>query len=457
MKNTVSILLVVLLVCPVLAAAGQHFTFTLPEAVAYGLKSSPSLKGASYQVKGAEMGVKSARGKFFPLLSSGYSYTDLSSRKADGPVDQDYLDQKIDSFNVGVTQVLYAGSRILNEYRRAEAEKEMMAARRRMTQIRLIYNIETAFFKLMKAREDVAAAEDTVTRLESGVKAAQASFEAEMSPWVEVLQARVELVAARRELNRAQNMVQKEKFRLLSLMNRPGAAEEVTFRGGLDYYPSDYSPDMETLWRIAVDTRPDLMALEKQKIMARREAQIAASRYLPTIQLKGGYYDYERDYDALGETTNLMGQTTTYDRDQENEYWQAAVSVQWNLFDGGSAWYGRQQNLNEVKQLEQDIIAQENTLKSQIKQAVLALEEATESIATASEMRRVAGEYYRREEERLAKSLSTTPAVLDALARLTRSEAEYNNALFDYQQAMADIKYLLGKEDLTDLVASRRK
>jgi outer membrane protein TolC len=53
-------------------------------------------------------------------------------------------------------------------------------------------------------------------------------------------------------------------------------------------------------------------------------------------------------------------------------------------------------------------------------------------------------EYYQSEKMRLERGISSTPAVLDAQARFTQLEADYNNARFDYQLAMANLNFLMG-------------
>jgi outer membrane protein len=436
MKTIGWIMAVLVVLLPFRTSAGT--VYTLQDAIDYGLLHSPRVREAQYQTSGAENERKAVRGGFFPRLSTGYSRNILTSQSSRGPTDQDYLDQVNDVFQVNLSQVLYNGARILKDYERTRAQKEMYEAREAMARISLIYEIEAAFFRLMKAKADVAAARDTVLRLESGMDAVAAFFASQMVPRVQVLEIKSELLTARSDLSIAQNRVIKEKARLLSVMNLH-PAEPVTFDGELDHYPPGYRIPFEALWQAALDARPDLLALEKQKIMAARQADMEMSRYHPRVSLDLGYFDTDRDYDAPG-----TGITGTFDRDQRNRYWQARVSVQWELFDGGAAWFSRHQHLDRIKALEQQILNTENAIRAELEQAVLSITEATRRIAAMAEAVETGKEYYQSEKMRLDKGISSTPAVLDAQARLTRLEANYNNARFDYQLAMANLNFLMG-------------
>ena len=436
MKNILAMFFVCWILLP--AAAGAEQEFTLPQAVRYGLENSSSLKAAEYRTKMADMDIKSARGDFFPQLSTGYTRSRIFSDSSEGQADTDYLDQTQDTINVGLKQILYAGSRLYNTYTAAQAEKEMYQARQEEVKSELVRNIEASFFALMKAKQDVKAAEDTVKRLESSLGQAKAYSDKQIVPYVQVLEARVELESARQELITARNQVEKEKAGLMSVMNIDFATE-VKFHGGLEYYPSDYSIQYSSAWKVASENRSDLKAMEKQRQMAEKEAEKQAGYYLPTVSLSAGYYDDKRDYQDPGESFS-----GTYDRDQQNRYWQASVSLEWKLFDGGKSWYRRQKHLNDIKRISHDIINTENQVKSKLKQAVLAIEEARERIETAENSVEAAEEYYAREKVRFEKQVSTTPALLDAQARLTRTHSEYSKAVFDFQQAVSSLKYVMG-------------
>ena len=405
--------------------------FTLHECLDYGLKNNPALKAAEFSVDSATQNKKSVRADFLPSISSSYSVSSITSEKSEGSSETDYIDQDAGNFSVRLSQVLYAGSRVYNAFSKAKAEEQMYLANKKLARLELVYNIEITFFQLMKAKQDVSAAIDTVKRLKEGVKSANAFLQKQLVPYVDVLQAKVDLADAEQQMSMAKNNVNRIRVALFSLMNMP-LSEETSFTGGTDYYSSKYRTTCEACWKKALENRPDLDSLKKQIVMYEKEAAISMGAYLPVIKLDIGYYDQDRDYDE------------GIERDQRNKYWSAGVYATWDLFDGGRAWFtGKKYNI-EIKRIKELIKDAENMITTGIRKALFSLSEAEQRIESTSDAVIAAKEYYKREDKRLKTGIGTIPALLDAQARLTRAQGNYTQALLDYQLARAELKLMMG-------------
>ncbi len=97
-----------------------------------------------------------------PSLNSSYSAGRINSISAKGQTTTDYLNQDIRAFNVKMTQILYAGSRVVNNYEKAQFLEQAARAEMEMAKLELAYNIETTFYKVMKAKQDVITATESV-------------------------------------------------------------------------------------------------------------------------------------------------------------------------------------------------------------------------------------------------------------------------------------------------------
>lgn len=421
--------------------ADASSTLDLKACIENGLKNNPNYKASQLMVESAEQEKLSARGQMLPSLSADYSYSQLKNDSATGLTDADYLDQDISGYSVRLSQVLYAGSRIYNTYTRADAQKDMYVAQEQFTRLELIYKIETAFFQLKKAEHDVAAGQDTVKRLNSSFKAAEAYFAREMVPYSQVLQAKVDLANAEQELSIIKNTVGKKREELFRLMNIE-ADKSTEFLGGLDVYTSGFTTNYDTCWSKASQNRADLKIYENQIVMAEKDAAIAAGKYLPVVRAEGGYFNQLRDYADPGIAYNQR-----YDRDQENNYWKAGVTATWQLFDGGSAWYERKKALVQIEKIREQIKDAENNIKSGIRTALFSLDEAEQRINATTVAVTAGKEYYESESKRFKAGVTTIPSLLDAQARLTRAESNYSQALLDYQIARAGINFLTAENN----------
>jgi outer membrane protein len=260
---------------------------TLDQCIEQGIENNTTLKAARFDVQGAGHDIKAARADFFPSLSSGYSNNEIIAViSSKGPTETDYLDQNIRQFNIRLSQILYSGERIVNTYHKAKVRKKVMEAETLMDLLELVYRIETTFYRLMKAKQDVIAGTDSVETLTESVKSAEAFFENQLVPYVNVLQARVDLADAAENLSIAQNNVNRERVALFSLMNQP-EDPDVEFSGELAPVTPEV-PEFNTVQAKALENRPDIESLTLQLDMAEKDADIAMGRYRPTVRLEAG-------------------------------------------------------------------------------------------------------------------------------------------------------------------------
>ena len=412
-------------------------TMTLEDCLKAGINNNPSLKASRFGVSSAGHDIKAARADFLPSVSSSYSVNSLASHSSKGPTESDYLDQDTRAFNIKLTQILYAGSRIVNTYEKARIMEQAVKAEMDLEKLELIFNIETTFYKLMKAREDVITATESVNRLAESVKAARAFFQKELVPYVDVLQARVDLADAKDQLGLAKNNVNRERVALFSLMNlslNPG----IQFSGGL-YQTLEEKPSFESSLKYALEKRPDIKSLMHQLEITVKEAEIAMGKYLPTINFVIGYYDQNTDYEALG--SSLTGD---YDRDQRNRYWSTGIYATWNIFDGGRSWYEKEKYNTEAEKIKALIKEARNMISTGIYRALYSMSEAHQRMASSADALIAAKEYYEMEEKRLMAGISTIPSLLDAQERLIRSQGNKTRAMLDYQLAAAELKFMKG-------------
>jgi len=417
------------------ASAGQ--TMTLAQCLQAGMKHNPSLNASRLSLDAAGQDTKASRADFMPSVSSSYSVTGLASIRSKGLTDADYLDQEIKTYNIKLTQILYAGSRIVDAHEKFKIMEQALKAELDLKKLELIYNIEVTFYKLMKAKQDVISATESVSRLAESVKSAEAFFRKELVPYVNVLQAQVDLADAEEQLGIAKNNVNRERVALFSLMDQP-LDPDVEFSGGLNPVLTD-PPVFETSLAYAFKNRPDIMSLLYQRSVAEKEADISMGKYLPVVRFDAGYSDQDRDYENEG-----VASTGLYDRDQRNRYWTAGVSATWEMFDGGRSWYEKEKHLTQAKRMDALIQDARNMISTGIRKALYSLSEARLRIKSAADAEIAANEYYTGEEMRLRAGISTIPSLLDAQGRLIRAQGNKNRAMLDYQVAASELKLFSG-------------
>jgi outer membrane protein len=417
------------------ATAGQ--ALTLSQCLQTGLENNPALQSSRFKTETADRDVKVARADFFPSLSSSYSISRINNISSEGPTDSDYIDKDTRSGIVRLTQILYAGSRINNTHDKAKIIERAIEAEYQLARLELIYNIETTFYKVMKAKQDVISADEAVIRLRENVRAAEAFFQRELVPKVDVLKARVDLADADNELSIAKNNENRQRVALFALMNLPldpeteFAADEVLVVGE--------RPTFDTSFDTALKQRPDLVSLDLQRQAADKQSAISLGKYLPVVKIDAGYYDLDNDYAEMGTTF-----TGFFDRDQKNSYWQAGITVSWDLFDGGRSWYESEKYFLEKQRFGALLNEARNVIATGIRKALYSLVEAEQRISGAKDALNAAQENYNAEDNRLRAGVSTITALLDAQSRLVRAQSNEANAILDYRLAQSELRLMTG-------------
>jgi outer membrane protein TolC len=417
------------------AHAGQPLT--LEQCLQKGVEHNPSLQASRFKTDAAGRDVKSARADFLPALSSSFSANRIDSAYAKGPTETDYIDQEIHSANIKLTQILYAGSRIVNTHEKAQLVELATQAETQLVQLELAYNIETTFYKVMKAKQDVIVSSEAVERLRASVQAAEAFYRKELVPYVDVLKARVDLADADNQLSIAKNNENRQRVALFSLMNLPLDPE--TDFVGEDAVIIGERPPFDVCFDAAVEHRPDLKTLEYQRQAADKQAAVALGKYLPVVRVEAGYYDQDNDYLNLGNTGY-----STYDRDQTNQYWAVGLTVSWDLFDGGRSWYESEKNDLESLRFGALLKEANNTIATGIRKALYSMGEAEQRLTSSTGALTAAQENYTAEDNRLKAGVSTMTNLLDAQSRLVRAQVNRSNATLDYQLAKSELKLMTG-------------
>lgn len=422
-------------------------TYNLKECIDRGLRVSHKVQATEQRIQKAESKRKAARGRYFPDLSASSSFQDLNSITAKGPTETDYIGQQITTLSARLSQTLFAGFTIFNSVQKARFKRKLAEARKKQTEMEMIQKIQSYFLELLKAKEEIASLEQTIERLKVNYQSAKAYLNVQMAPYLEVLQAKSDLANAKQKLSQAQNKRLSKRTQLSILLNFP-PQKGVRYTGDLKQANLEFSKRLEKCMDYALNHRPRLNVAKKSLKTAKQEVDIAQGKFYPKIETNLSYYLYDDDYDEPGTSTNpFTGKKTTYDRDQKNTYWSASVKLQWKFNTGGREYYNYKSARSEVLRMDQRLKQTKNTVRTQVRIYYNSLKEAKSRIQSTQKALKTARESYHRARQRLENEMGTISEVLDSQARLRRAEANYNQALADYQLSLSKLYYAMGKRE----------
>ena len=412
----------------------------LKTCVKYGLERSPRIKAMEYEVKKAEQDLNAAKSDFFPSLGMSLYRERIDSISSKGPVDSDYEDQWIDVFDMRVSQILFAGMSVVNSYKKAKLYKKLVEFQEEQTKSRLILQIATTFFELMKAKQDVLSYTEAVKHLEMNVKYARALLDKRLITPTDVLNTEVDLANMKVRLSQAKNQVIVYRETLKTLIGID-QIKDVKFYTPLMPYLWEFSDSLDNCITRALKSRSEVKIAYKQLEMAKKDKSIIGAKFIPSISLNIDYYTRKRFYDEMG-----RGFYGPYDRDQTNRYWIGQINAYWNIGRGGRDIFEVKKAEYEIQRIKKQIQDIKDQISTEVRNYYVSLKEAKQRISVAKKALYAAKQNYKQTSKRFKLLVTNISAVLDAQARLTRAEADYNQSILDYNISLARLYYSMGED-----------
>jgi len=323
-------------------------------------------------------------------------------------------------YSTGATfsQMLFDFGQNLELIHSAQASAEALAADADTQHDAVVFNVEQAYFALLAAYRLRDVAEETVTQSQKHLDLAQGRHDVGLAPRFDVTNAQVQLAAA--ELNRltARNNVS---------LGRETLRNTLGLVGPLDFDIVDLleEPQVEVEDAEALDfayaNRPELKSLAAQERADVERIKAIEKDYLPKLTLN----------------SNITWSGASYPL---QESWSFGGLVNLSVFNGGlttAQVAEAKANLDNLRATE-DATRQNVTLE--VRQALLNLRQAAESIVVADKGLQQARENLSLAEGRYSTGVGTIIELTDAQASLATAEASRVQALVGYQTALATLE-----------------
>ncbi|WP_167590315.1 TolC family protein [Oceanidesulfovibrio indonesiensis] len=409
-------------------------TIAIGDAVRIALENNPAITSAIHRKRAATYGKYSRIGAMLPSVTGGYSYSYSEAPRAKGSPPSSANRNYTLFFNI--QQDLFVGFRNISNLVRAKFAEEQAKLNRYNEELSLLLDVQENFLNLLRAREDVRSAQDSVTRLESQLKVTRAFYDVGLSPRLDVLQAEVDLAEAEDTLLQAENNVAVQLARLNTLLPL-NLGDDVQYVGELKYEPFPLS--LETCLERAYRNRPDLLIFKKAVDIARQDSRVAASALYPQIQ-------GEFNWSQFGDTPALQG--SPYTDLNRYDQWSLEIGLTWELFDFGENLFTWRQARESEKEAQADVAGQYLEATYDVKSRRLQIDETAKRIAVAQKRVEQGKEGYRMAVARYQAQVGTNNDVLDAQSRLTSAESTLTEALVDYQIAVANLYVAIGAKNV---------
>jgi outer membrane protein len=433
-RHVISVFALALSAAPVLAAP---LTLTLPEAIATAVENNPTQVSQRLDVKKAEREQQAAHGAYWPQLDFGASATHYGFPTFVTPIRQigvfPPLDTTIYQYGVALSIPLYLGGRLDQGVIRADIGREIARERQRLGAQELVFNVASAYLKIVHLGSLVAAYDARIASLEAQERSVRLLNKVGRAPRLDILKVSTLLTRARYERLQVQNRREEAVTLLYNLMGVEVPATAPTL---IAYRArSAETPVVAGLEQDASQHRPELRIAEQEMASARAQERRARGERLPSVSVVGQYVE-------------RAGADTEFFND-----WNVGVQLTVPILDGGVRRAREEQAAIARVQAEEAARRTRLDVGKEVRDAVNADQEAEARLNVTESSIAESNEALAIERLKYEQGVGVITDLLNAESAVLSSQADRLQAQFDAIVARLSLLKVTGKLD-ADRVAT---
>ena len=147
---------------------------------------------------------------------------------------------------------------------------------------------------------------------------------------------------------------------------------------------------------------------------------------------------------ALSATYNFWADKFNFAKDNWQSYYAVNLVFTVPIFNGFSTWARVAQSKAAIKEIELSQKGLEDMVRFEVRQAILNLKEARESLLSQEKSVEQAQESLRIAELNFSEGLLTTLDVSSSQAALTQAKTYYSQAIYDYVLSLSQLDKAMG-------------
>ncbi len=416
----------------------EKITLTLEDSLRLALEQNPFHLAAEKKVASAQSQVRQAAAAFFPSLnaqgtknlSEKVMELEFPSMVPGDPPQRVEVDFTRDyQLTLALNIPVFTGGQLISGYKQANYQVKSSREGLRQSQQNIIFNTKRAFYGILLAREFIDVAQEAVDVAEKLHNNIQIQYEVGLASKFDLLRSEVQVANLKPQLIRARNNLEVAKLSLKNILGMD-QSHPIEVKGELKYEPVE--PVLEECLNTAVEKRPELKQFRFQKRMAGEAVNMAAASGLPSVSISGQYNYWSDQFNLKADTWQ--------------NFYSLNLLVNIPLFNGLATHAKVAQAKTAVKELELNQKGLMDQIRLEVRQAVLNLEGARQTMISQEKNVDQARESLRIAELNFKEGMVTVLDVQQAQTALAQAKTNYSQALYDYVVAQAELNRAMGIE-----------
>jgi outer membrane protein len=439
-RTAAAVALLALAAWPTVLAAQEApalVVLTLDEAIAMALRQNPYFLATQEKEAGARSQVRSAFSRFLPSLDAQDTTTlaeklfvlEFPSLVPGEPPQRIEIDfTKNWQTALVFSQPLFAGGRLVAGYRQAKDNLKAVQESVRLSEQETVFNVKQAFYGYLLAREFASVAEESLRLAEDFMANVKNLHEVGMASKFDLLRSEVQVANLKPQAIRARNAVEVAALGLKTVLGLENETP-LAVKGELVAPPLDEIS--QAVVEEALASRPEIRQLDFERRMAGEMLKIARGSLLPTI--------------GVGGTYNLWSDSLSFRRGSWQNYYTVNLSISLSIFNGFQTQAQIGQSKAAIRELDWARKGLSDAIAFEVRQAVLARDQAHETLLSQEKNVEQAREAVRIAELNYAEGLATNLDVSTAQTALSQARTNHSQALYDCVIAQAQLEKAVGR------------
>ena len=432
--------------------AQDKLVLSLESSLDYALQNNPEFKIAEKEVQKSRAGVWEAYSNILPQLDGTVNYqhnwkiqestipnfikTMLGPAAPEGMPDYVQIAFGLENtliYGAKVNQPLFLGGAGFAGIQIAAAARDATEQVYEAKKQTLIYRTATAFYSCLLTKELIAVQEEALAEAQANLDLVLKKYNVGMASGFDKMRAQVDVANSQPVLIAAKNNYRLAMTQLRTVLGLEKDAE-IEVAGEFVYIEEDLKDfTLPELQEIAMQNRPEILALKHQKIISQKQVTIARSEFLPKLF-------FTTDYSFMAMKNDL-----NFNQNDFSEGFYSALSLQIPLFHGFRSMKGYEKAKLDNKIFYDTEKQYVDVINAEVEVAYNNFLEGKEKFLSARETVEMAKESLRLANLMYEEGANTQLDVLTSQLALNRARLTYASSLYDYQVARYQLRKAVGK------------
>jgi outer membrane protein TolC len=417
----------------------DKLVLTLDQSIDLALTQNPFHLATEKREDTAQAQLREARAGFFPSLNAQGTATldekvfelEFPSFEPGQPPQRVEIDFTRDyQFSMQLNIPLFTSGRLTSGYKMANYNLRSTQEGTRLSRQMTVFNTKSAFYAVLLFKDYVKVANAALEDAEKLYNFVKLQHEVGLASQFDLLRSEVRMVNLKPQVIQAKNNLKIMELNLKTILG-VDQNQAIELEGTLGFTPVELS--LEALLERALENRPELEQVRYQKMMAGENLKLARSVGLPSLAISGQFSYWA---DKLKFTSNTW-----------EDFYTVNLVLNIPIFNGLSTLARMGQAKAQIKEIEYNAKGVMDQVMFEVRQAVLKVEEAEETLLSQEKNVEQAEESQRIAELNFAEGLITVLDIGQAQTALTQARVNYSQALFDYVLALAEVDRATGVDN----------